>query len=140
MWNSRMSPRVVLLSTLLVLLPWSSVAFAQAPAQALTNEDIVRMVRAQLSPNVIIATIDAAAPRFDLSPPGLIALKQAGVDDRVVEAMQARARTSDTGTTTDGSTRAAPEKSERLAASRDPDSILRSFKTMLVDASRATYF
>src|SRR5262245_16036463 len=54
--------------------------------------------------------------------------------------MQARVRTHDAGTTTDVSTRAVPEKSELLAASKDPEFILRNFKTMLVNASRATYF
>ena len=129
--------RLVLLA-FFALTTW---AFAQAPtSQALTNEDIIKMVRAQLSTNIIIATIDSANFNFDLSPTGLIGLKAAGVEDRIIEAMQARVRTRDAGTTTDVSTRGAPEKSELLAASKDPDFILRSFKTMLVDASRATYF
>ena len=113
----------------------------QAPAaQALTNEDVIKMARAQLSPSIIISTIDAADFRFDLSPTGLIALKDAGVNDRIIEAMQARVRARDAGKTTDASTRAAPEKSELLGASKDPDFILRNFKTMAVNADRATYF
>ena len=126
---------------LLVVFALSGRGFAQAPSsQALTNEDIIKMVRAQLSTSIIIATIDSASFTFDLSPTALIALKEAGVEDRIIEAMQARVRTRDTGATTDASTRAAPEKSELLAASKDPEFILRSFKTMLVDASRSPYF
>src|SRR5262245_20512990 len=126
---------------LAVIVTLNSWTFAQAPtSQALTNEDIVKMVRAQLSPNIIIATFDSANFNFDLSAAGLIGLKESGVEDRIIEAMQARVRTHDAGTTTDVSTRAVPEKSELLAASKDPELILRSFKTMLVDASRATYF
>src|SRR5262245_26831077 len=126
---------------LAVIVTLNSWTFAQAPtSQALTNDDIVKMVRAQLSPNIIIATIDSANFNFDLSAAGLIGLKESGVEDRIIEAMQARVRTHDAGTTTDVSTRAVPEKSELLAASKDPELILRSFKTMLVDASRATYF
>jgi hypothetical protein len=125
---------------LLTVLMLSSPA-AQAPAsQALTNADIIKMVKAQLSTNIIIATIDSANVNFDLSPTGLIGLKEGGVEDRIIEAMQARSRTRDTGSTTDLSTRAGPEKSELLAASKDPDFILRNFKTMFVNATRATYF
>jgi hypothetical protein len=126
---------------LLAVLALSGRAFAQGSAEKLlTNEDIVKMVRAQLSTKIIIATMDSANFDFDLSPAGLIGLKEAEVEDHIIEAMQARVRTRDTGTTTDSRTRAAAEKSELLAASKDPDFILRNFKTMLVNASRATYF
>ena len=108
--------------------------------EALTNEDVMTMIRAQLSPNIVIAAIDSANLNFDLSTAGLIGLKQAGVEDRIIEAMQVRARSRATGATTDVTTRTAPEKSQLLATSKDPEFILRSFKTMLVDASRAAYF
>lgn len=124
-----------------VVFALSSLAFAQDPTgQPLTNEDIIKMVKAQLSTNIIIATIDSANFNFDVSPTGLIGLKEAGVEDRIIEAMQAKVRTRNAGSTTDVSTRVAPEKSELLAESKDRESILRSFKTMLVDASRANYF
>jgi hypothetical protein len=74
---------------------------AGADSQALTNEDVIKMVRAQLSTNIIIATIDSANFNFDLSPTGLIGLKEAGVEDRIIEAMQTKVRTRDAGTTTD---------------------------------------
>ena len=54
--------------------------------------------------------------------------------------MQAKARAGDAGTTTGGAVRIAPEKSELLATSKEPDLILRNFRTMLVDASRASFF
>jgi hypothetical protein len=98
------------------------------------------MVRAQLSTNVILTTIDSASLNFDLSPNGLIGLKEAGIDDRIIEAMQAKWRARGAGTTTDAVTRSAPEKSELLATSKDPEFILRNFKTILVDASHAVYF
>ena len=108
--------------------------------EALTNEDVMTMVRAQVSPNIVIAAIDSAHLNFDLSPAGLIGLKQAGVEDRIIEAMQVRVRTRAAGATTDVNTRTAAEKSELLATSKDPEFILRTFKTMIVDASRAAYF
>ena len=126
---------------IVVVFALSWVALAQnKTGQTLTNDDIVKMVRAQLSTNIIIATIDSANFNFDLSPTGLVALKEAGVDDRIIEVMLAKSRERGSGVTTNAVTRSAPEKSELLATSKDPELILRNFKTMLVDASHATHF
>ncbi len=135
MWRSAGCLRAVI-----IVLSLTSAVHARGQAvDAITNDDVVKMVRAEVSPGIILTTIASAATfRFDVSPSGLIALKQAGVDDRIVEAMMARVRAS--GTTTDASTRAAPEKSELLASSKDPEFILRNFKTILVDASKAQFF
>jgi hypothetical protein len=106
----------------------------------LTNDDVIKMVRAQLDVNIIVTTIESSSARFDVSPTGLIALKDAGVADSLIQAMQDRMRTIAQGVSTDSSTRTAPEKSELLATAKDSDAVLRSFKTMLVDASKAVYF
>lgn len=63
-------------------------ANAQVAAQAVTNFDLVEMTRAGVGEDVIISTIRSRGGRFDLSPNGLIALKQSGVSDRVVMAAQ----------------------------------------------------
>jgi hypothetical protein len=65
-------------------------ANAQLAAQAVTNYDVVEMTRAGLSEDLIVSTIQSRGSRLDLSPNGLIALKQAGVSDRVVLAAQSR--------------------------------------------------
>src|SRR5687768_14407908 len=58
-------------------------------AAPLTNADVIRMVAAKLGDTVIITAIEKAPGRtFDLSVDGLIALKQAGVSDAVIVAMQ----------------------------------------------------
>ena len=67
-------------------------ANAQIAAQAVTNYDLVEMTRAGLSEDLIVSTIQSRGGRFDLSPSGLIALKQAGVSDRVVLAAQSMGR------------------------------------------------
>lgn len=135
MWRSAGWLRV----TLIVLALTSAVHARGQSVDVITNDDVVKMVRAEVSQGLILATIASAAKfTFDVSPSGLVALKQAGVDDRIVEAMMARVRAS--GTTTDASTRAAPEKSALLANSNDPTFILRNFKTILVDASKARFF
>jgi outer membrane lipoprotein SlyB len=63
-------------------------ANAQVAAMAVTNFDLVEMTRAGIGEDVIISTIRSRGGRFDLSPNGLIALKQNGVSDRVVMAAQ----------------------------------------------------
>lgn len=57
-------------------------------ANTMTNEDVIKLVKAGLSEAVILQTIDAAsAGSFDTSANGLIALKQAGTTDAVVGRM-----------------------------------------------------
>jgi hypothetical protein len=63
-------------------------ANAQVASLAVTNYDLVEMTRAGLSEDLIIGTIRSRGSRLDLSPGGLIALKQSGVSDRVVIAAQ----------------------------------------------------
>jgi hypothetical protein len=126
----------VLIAALLALLG-SVLASAQTPS-ALTNDDILKMVRAGLSSGVVLTTIQAApAVSFDVSPNALIELKANGVDDGVIEAMQSKAADPPVPAAAPGP---APERSEQLATSRDPDFILRNFKTMLIDTAEAVLF
>jgi hypothetical protein len=117
----------------------AAVIGAQGTA-TLTNDDVIKMVRAQLATGIIVTTIESSSARFDVSPAGLIALKDAGVADSLVQAMQEKMRKAAQGASTDSSTRTAPEKSELLADAKDPVIVLRNFKTMLIDASKAVYF
>jgi len=84
------------------------VAFAQAPAQqptaqpaqqvapqpaqqVLNNDAIIKLVKAGLSDDLIVNTIGTSPGAYDVSPDGMIALKSAGISDRVVAAMEAKA-------------------------------------------------
>lgn len=60
----------------------------QAVAMAVTDNDLVQMTRAGISDDVIISTMRSRGTRVDLSPQSLIALRQQGVNDRVVIAAQ----------------------------------------------------
>ena len=60
----------------------------QAMAMAVTDNDLVQMTRAGISDDVIISTMRSRGTRIDLSPQALIALRQQGVNDRVVMAAQ----------------------------------------------------
>lgn len=62
--------------------------------QTLNNDGVIKMVKAGLSDDVVIAAINGSAPGgFDASTDGLVALKGAGVSDKVVTAIVARAST-----------------------------------------------
>lgn len=84
------------------LIAWLRTPNRQAPAPSIattpepgtsgmTNEDVVRMVSAGLSEQVITTAIhQEKRTAFDLSPTALIALKQAHVPDGVIALMQKR--------------------------------------------------
>ena len=126
------------LIALVLIAGMSIVSTAQTPP--LTNDDVVKMVKAQLALGVIVTTIDSSELNFDLTPGGLISLKQSGVPDALIQLMQTKMRERKVGTGPDGVSRSAPEKSDVLATSKDREFILRNFKTMMVVASRAKYF
>ena len=55
--------------------------------ETLTNEDIVKMVKAKLSNKIIIAKIHKADCKFDTTTDVLIKLKQSGVNDEIIQVM-----------------------------------------------------
>jgi hypothetical protein len=59
--------------------------------QALNNDSIIKLVKAGLSDDLMITTINASAGAYDTSADGLIALKTAGASDKVVAAIVAKA-------------------------------------------------
>jgi len=61
-------------------------------AIALTNFDLVQMTHAGVSDDVIIAAARDRGGRFDLSPPGIISLKNSGVSDAVILGAQSASR------------------------------------------------
>jgi len=67
----------------------SEVQSHSSGAQAMTNADVIKLVSAGLSPEVVSSSIRQASDHaFDLSIDGLIALKQKKVPDSVIAAMQ----------------------------------------------------
>ncbi|MCX7962820.1 MAG: glycine zipper 2TM domain-containing protein [Burkholderiales bacterium] len=77
-----MTKRLVL--ACLVALPFA------AAAAPMTNDDVIRMVKGGLSDATVIQAIDAAEPKFDTSPEGLVRLKQSGVSEVVIQRILAR--------------------------------------------------
>ena len=80
--------RIVLKSSA-VILAFVAV-FGAAHAQkkpALTNPDIVRMVKAKFADSTIVKAIEANHTAFDVSASALIMLRDSGVSQSVIEAM-----------------------------------------------------
>jgi hypothetical protein len=65
-----------------------STLFAQ---QSLNNESIIKLVKAGLSDDLIVTTINASPGIYDTSADGLIALKTAGASEKVVSAIVIKA-------------------------------------------------
>ena len=59
---------------------------AAVPAP-LMNKDIIRLVQAKISDDLIVSKIRTSKTKFDTSVDGLIALREAGVSDRIVAVM-----------------------------------------------------
>lgn len=59
--------------------------------QTLNNDAVVKLVKAGLSEDLIVTTINASPGSYDTSANGLIALKSAGVSDKVVSAIVVKA-------------------------------------------------
>ena len=55
--------------------------------QTMNNDVVIKMVKAGLTDDVIVDTIKASPGTYDTSANGLIALKQAGVSDKVIAAI-----------------------------------------------------
>lgn len=67
-----------------LMLLLGAVCFAQAP---MTNDSIKKMVKAGLSDDIVISTIKSQPAKYSTTPDDLIALKAAGVSDRVISAL-----------------------------------------------------
>lgn len=75
------------LTSLVLLLSSVLASFAQA---LLTNDSIIKMWKGGVGEAVILSTIKASPASFTTSPDDLLALKAAGVTDKIMEAMLAK--------------------------------------------------
>lgn len=72
-----------------VVMVWVFVVLGSAQ-QALNNDAVIKMVKAGLPEDVVVATIQQQPGNFSVSPDDLIALKTAGVPDKILAAMVAK--------------------------------------------------
>lgn len=67
--------------------PAANAAKSQSVSPALTNKDVLDMVKAGLTPDIIVAKIRSSETNFDTTPAALAELKAANVPDNVILAM-----------------------------------------------------
>lgn len=84
-----MIPARTLRSLTLLAVLCSGAAFTQQTAKALSNADVIRMMQAGLSDDLIVSAIQANPTQLDVSVDGLLALKKAGASDKVIAAVLA---------------------------------------------------
>ena len=82
-------------STLLLASLLTLSAFAQT--ETLTNDEVIAMLNAGLTPTVIVNKIRTSKTKFDLSTRELIRLKQAGLTEDILTAMQGYSESTDAG-------------------------------------------
>ncbi len=68
----------------LALLAISSLLFAQ---QDMNNDAVIKLLKAGLSDDLIVTTINASPGKYDTSADALIALRTAGADSKVISAV-----------------------------------------------------
>jgi hypothetical protein len=76
------------LALLVLCLTVTSVTFAQTE-KPLTNADVLTMTKQGFAPGLIVKAIQSSGTSFDVSAETLVELKNAGVDQSVMEAMLA---------------------------------------------------
>jgi hypothetical protein len=82
---AKMKPRNMLI--LLTLNMFSITGAFGQTQKPLTNTDIVSMTKQGLDPSLIVKDIESSGVDFDISPQALIDMKNAGVDNSVMDAM-----------------------------------------------------
>jgi hypothetical protein len=80
-------PRILGVLAVLSVLTLAALVGGVGAQETLTNESIVSMVKGGLSEAVVLARIRSGPANFDTSTNSLVALKKAGVSDKVIEAM-----------------------------------------------------
>jgi hypothetical protein len=59
--------------------------------QVMNNDGVIKLVKAGLSDDLVVSTINASPGAYDTSADGLVTLKNAGVSDKVIGAVVAKA-------------------------------------------------
>jgi len=89
--NTRRHGMISSLCSIVVLVGLQFVVTGRAAEQALTNADVIALVKAGLGDQVVLAKIKQAEQvAFDVSPGGLVSLKNEGVSPAIIQAMMER--------------------------------------------------
>lgn len=97
--------------------------------QALNNDSIIKLVKAGLSDDLILSTINASNGTYDTSANGLIALKHAGASDRIVQAIVLRSSGNSVSAGSTGQQPGPQETAAKPPAFHSTDGKIRIFVT-----------
>lgn len=87
--------------------------------QALNNDSVIKLVKAGLSDDLIIATINATPGTYDTSADGIIGLKSGGASDKVIGAILVKSSPKAAAITPEPS-QAAPGSTPQTSAPAQP--------------------
>jgi hypothetical protein len=81
--------------------------FVAASQEPLSNDSVIKMVKAGISDDIIVTMVKGQPAKYTLTPDGVISLKASGVSDKVLAAMVERSSEPVTpgGTTASGATK-----------------------------------
>lgn len=108
MKKSNITQRGICFSLVVLLCGINSISLGQR--KAFTNDDILRLAKAGFSEETIIESIRTNEPRYDTSAEALVALKNAGISERIITAMLAAARPKTIPLQTDSGGRTLPNE------------------------------
>lgn len=77
---------------ILFFLAWVALAVLAPAQEALTNEGVVKLVKAGLSEELVVNAIQQQASSFVLGANELVMLKESGVSERIIKAMMDKAK------------------------------------------------
>ena len=87
---SRPTPRTLLIiAAVLASLGVAPLLFAQ---ETMTNDSVIKLLKAGLSDDLIVNTINASPGKYNTSADALIALRDAGADSKVISAVLLKSR------------------------------------------------
>jgi hypothetical protein len=89
---------VLLLLSLAVLAAQSVRAQSGSGQEVLTNESIIKMVKAEVGENVILQMIDSHPGNYNMTADGVVQLKQQGVPENIISAMMVKGPASSNST------------------------------------------
>lgn len=88
--------------------------------QAMTNDGIIKLVKAGMSDDLILTTINAAPANYDTSANALVALKSAGASEKVISAILSKANPGVPSHSPEAPTSVEPQGAPRIFIDADP--------------------
>jgi hypothetical protein len=98
-----------------------SLAFALSAQEAMNNEGIIKLVKSNMSEDLILSIIRQQPGTYSLGATDLVALKEAGISERIIAAMLAKSKPDvAAGVSVDPASKQAPQAATRYPSIAKP--------------------